>query len=133
MPRPGRTKITSFPPQGTVATSLPTVGTTPTALPPPLPLAAQPQNIGLPPELIAEEPVTFPEGPTIEDLIEFRTITSKSEKSFWCAGDKIWELRDELNKAHNYSLLKGMQALAIATYKAAKIKVPKDLGKEFGE
>lgn len=141
MPRPG-TKITSFPPQPT--TILPTSAgdmlppaqptTTPlpgalSTLPEALPL--QPQNVGLPPELVAEEPVTFPPEMTIDELIETRRNVGKNSPIYWAAFDEIQKKRDLLFNAHLNSQLKAMQDLTIALYVVNKKKVPDTVGKPF--
>lgn len=129
MGRPG-TKITSFPPQTTTAgaSNIPQIQPFgKSTLPTPLPL--QPQNVGLPPELIAEEPVSFPENITIDELIETRRNVGKNSPLYWAAFDEIQRKRDSISEAHFNSVCSAMQTLAIAMYKSAKIKVPKDVAK----
>ena len=138
MPRPG-TKITSFPPQPTttlppVQPILPTVSVHPlgdSILPPPLPLEMQPQNIGLPPELIAEEPVTFPENITIDELMEIRRGIGKDDPRYWLIPTEIQHKRDKMYLAHHLSQMKALQDNTIALYKSNKMKVPKGVGQPF--
>ena len=139
MGRPG-TKITSFPPQTPTTlpvipqalATLPVPSTQPQAiLPPPLPLEAQPQNIGLPPELVADEPISFPPEMTIDELIETRRNVGKNSPIYWAAFDEIQKKRDFMYKVHHNSLMKSLQDLTIAMYVVNKKKVPDTVGKPF--
>ena len=138
MPRPG-TKITSFPTQPTTTlppvqlqtTPLPGALSTLPSLPPPLPLAQQPQNIGLPPELVAEEPVSFPENMTIDELIEIRRDVGKNSPIYWAAFDEIQKKRDKMYLAHHLSQMKAIQDNTIALYTVNKMKVPETVGQPF--
>ena len=162
MPRPGKTKITSFPPQTPATlpiipqalatlpvsstaglpaganirpqiqpTSTPLPGALSTLPPMPLPLEIQPQNVGLPPELIADEPITFPPDMTIDELIELRRVIGKNDPKYWAAFDEIQKKRDYMYKIHHNSLMKALQDLTIAMYVVNKKKVPETVGKPF--
>ena len=139
MPRPG-TKITSFPPQpqttplsGALSTPLPPI--TGPIIPPqsslPMPLPLQPQNVGLPPQLVAEEPISFPDDMTIDELIETRRNVGKNSPIYWAAFDEIQRKRDMIYNAHFNSWCKAMQDNTIALYTVNKKKVPDTVGKPF--
>ncbi len=120
-----------------VAVPIPQLQTTP--LPgalstlPPATLPTQPQNVGLPPALVAEEPIVIDPDMTIEDLIDLRLVVGGKDPRYWAAHDQIQKKRDIIYEAHFNSQMKALQDLTIALYVVNKKKVPETVGKPFNK